>query len=112
MALDMVEKMVCLAAGMPLTSGMPLNVEPSKAGSGRENHPSLRMIDYRNFPSSHPFPSNTVLAFLRRMPLIPKIYGSISSTCTQRVLIVLEELGIDYELISINMRAGVHKVRL
>ncbi|GLA19142.1 hypothetical protein AnigIFM62618_006805 [Aspergillus niger] len=43
------------------------------------------------------------------MPLIPKIYGSISSTCTQRVLIVLEELGIDYELISINMRAGVHK---
>lgn len=46
------------------------------------------------------------------MPLTPKVYGSVSSTCTQRVLIVLEELEIDYELIPINMRAGEHKVRL
>ncbi|GFN16894.1 glutathione S-transferase family protein [Aspergillus tubingensis] len=43
------------------------------------------------------------------MPLTPKVYGSVSSTCTQRVLIVLEELEIDYELIPINMRAGEHK---
>jgi hypothetical protein len=39
-----------------------------------------------------------------------KVYGSIFSTCTQRVLIVLEEVGATYELIDVDMKAGQHKV--
>lgn len=112
MALDMAEKMVCIAAGMPSTSGMPVIVEPSKAGSRREIYMSFSTIDYGNFNRPGHFLSNETLAFPCKMPLTPKVYGSVSSTCTQRVLIVLEELEIDYELIPINMRAGEHKVRL
>ncbi|GLA81457.1 hypothetical protein AtubIFM56815_005108 [Aspergillus tubingensis] len=109
MALDMAEKMVCIAAGMPSTSGMPVIVEPSKAGSRREIYMSFSTIDYGNFNRPGHFLSNETLAFPCKMPLTPKVYGSVSSTCTQRVLIVLEELEIDYELIPINMRAGEHK---
>jgi len=40
-----------------------------------------------------------------------KLYGATYSTCTQRVLLVLETLGLQYELASINMMKGEHKVR-
>lgn len=39
-----------------------------------------------------------------------KVYGSIFSTCTQRVLVTLEEAGATYELIDVSMQAGQHKV--
>lgn len=39
-----------------------------------------------------------------------KVYGSILSTCTQRVLVVLEEARATYDLIDIDMRAGKHHV--
>ncbi|KAF1980319.1 hypothetical protein BU23DRAFT_625542 [Bimuria novae-zelandiae CBS 107.79] len=38
-----------------------------------------------------------------------KIYGSIQSTCTQRVIFTALELGIDYDLHDINMMNGEHK---
>jgi len=41
-----------------------------------------------------------------------KVYGAVYSTCTQRVLLVLETLGLQYELASVNMMKGEHKVRL
>ncbi|KAJ9653205.1 hypothetical protein H2201_009165, partial [Coniosporium apollinis] len=37
------------------------------------------------------------------------IYGSIQSTCTQRVILVCHELGVQYELKDINMMKGEHK---
>lgn len=40
-----------------------------------------------------------------------KLYGATYSTCTQRVLLVLETLGLQYELASIDMMKGEHKVR-
>lgn len=40
-----------------------------------------------------------------------KLFGSFQSTCTQRVILVLLELGIEYELIEKNMMKGEHKVR-
>lgn len=40
-----------------------------------------------------------------------KIYGNIVSTCTQRVLFLLEELKLPYELLSIDMMKGEHCVR-
>lgn len=39
------------------------------------------------------------------------IYGASKATCTQRILATLIEKGVtDYELKTINMRAGEHKV--
>ncbi|KAJ5547313.1 glutathione S-transferase [Penicillium frequentans] len=38
-----------------------------------------------------------------------KVYGSIFSTCTQRVLVTLEEAGAAYQLIDVSMQAGQHK---
>lgn len=40
----------------------------------------------------------------------PKVFGSVASTCTQRVILVCHELGIEYELEDINMMKGQHKV--
>ena len=40
-----------------------------------------------------------------------KLYGHIVSTCTQRVLFLLDELKLDYELVPINMMKGEHCVR-
>jgi len=39
-----------------------------------------------------------------------KVYGSMLSTCTQRVISVLIELGLDYELSEVNMQKGEQKV--
>jgi glutathione S-transferase len=44
--------------------------------------------------------------------MVVKIYGHPTSTCTQRVLFTLEELGAPYELCLIDMPKGEHKVRL
>jgi len=44
--------------------------------------------------------------------MVVKIYGHPTSTCTQRVLFTLEELGAHYELCLIDMPKGEHKVRL
>lgn len=41
-----------------------------------------------------------------------KLYGSKMSTCTQRVMLVLNELSLSYELVDINMMKGEHKVIL
>ncbi|THY01347.1 glutathione S-transferase III [Aureobasidium pullulans] len=38
-----------------------------------------------------------------------RLYGSKLSTCTQRVMLVLNELDLSYELISIDMKKGEHK---
>ncbi|PKA52711.1 putative glutathione S-transferase GSTF1 [Apostasia shenzhenica] len=38
-----------------------------------------------------------------------RVFGFPSSTCTSRVLFVLEELGVEYELIPVNFAAGEHK---
>lgn len=38
------------------------------------------------------------------------LYGAAYSTCTQRVLITLHELGLDYRLQPIEMKEGAHKV--
>ncbi|CEL02179.1 hypothetical protein ASPCAL03351 [Aspergillus calidoustus] len=43
------------------------------------------------------------------MSPVSKVYGATYSTCTQRVLFLLEELGIPYELVSISMKEGEHK---
>jgi len=42
------------------------------------------------------------------MPL--QIHGSTVSTCTQRVLLVLGELGLSSHLVEVNMMKGEHKV--
>lgn len=39
------------------------------------------------------------------------LYGAAYSTCTQRVLITLHELDLDYKLSPIEMKLGEHKVR-
>ncbi|KAH8748774.1 thioredoxin-like protein [Hyaloscypha sp. PMI_1271] len=41
--------------------------------------------------------------------MVLKIYGHPTSTCTQRVLFTLEELGAHYELCLIDMPKGEHK---
>lgn len=38
-----------------------------------------------------------------------RIYGLKQATCTQRVLLTLEELGLDYELKDIDLKKGEHK---
>lgn len=38
-----------------------------------------------------------------------KLYGLAASTCTARVLLCLEEVGAEYELVTINMATGEHK---
>lgn len=38
-----------------------------------------------------------------------KVYGSKTATCTQRILILLEELELDYELINIDLTKGEQK---
>ncbi|THV68045.1 glutathione S-transferase III [Aureobasidium pullulans] len=38
-----------------------------------------------------------------------RLYGSKLSTCTQRVMLVFNELDLSYELISIDMKRGEHK---
>ncbi|PKS08087.1 hypothetical protein jhhlp_005362 [Lomentospora prolificans] len=38
-----------------------------------------------------------------------KVYGSTMSTCTQRVIQVLTELGVEYEFSDVNMQLGEHK---
>lgn len=39
------------------------------------------------------------------------LYGHIYSTCTQRVVLVLEELGLTYDFQVVDMMQGAHKVR-
>lgn len=39
-----------------------------------------------------------------------KVYGAPYSTCTQRVLAVLHELGMQYDLHFVDMTKGEHKV--
>lgn len=39
-----------------------------------------------------------------------KLYGHPTSLCTRRVLLVLAEKGIDYELVNVNFMAGEQKV--
>ena len=39
-----------------------------------------------------------------------KLYGSRQSSCTQRVLMMLSELGLEYELSDIKLEIGEHKV--
>jgi glutathione S-transferase len=38
-----------------------------------------------------------------------KVHGAAFSTCTQRILTALTELGVEYELVSINFAAREHK---
>ncbi|KAK8966316.1 putative glutathione S-transferase GSTF1 [Platanthera guangdongensis] len=38
-----------------------------------------------------------------------KVYGSPVSTCTARVLAVIEELGLEYELVPVDLSTGEHK---
>lgn len=41
-----------------------------------------------------------------------KLYGSKISTCSQRVMLVMNELNIPYDLVDIDMMKGEHKVML
>jgi glutathione S-transferase len=43
------------------------------------------------------------------MPI--KLYGLAMSTCTQRVLTVLTEKGLKYELVTVDFMGGEHKVK-
>jgi glutathione S-transferase len=38
-----------------------------------------------------------------------KLYGMAMSTCTRRVRCVLEELGLPYELVLVDLSKGEHK---
>lgn len=38
-----------------------------------------------------------------------KLYGYDPSTCTRRVMTVLEEKGLDYEFVPVDVFAGAHK---
>lgn len=38
-----------------------------------------------------------------------KVHGVAFSTCTQRILLALTELGVEYEFVSINFAGGEHK---
>jgi glutathione S-transferase len=38
-----------------------------------------------------------------------KIYGHAGAICTKRVIITLNELGLSYELVPVNLLAGEHK---
>jgi len=38
-----------------------------------------------------------------------KIYGSVLSTCTQRIVVVLKELSIPYEIVPVDFSKGEHK---
>lgn len=38
------------------------------------------------------------------------LHGAVYSTCTQRVLLTLHELGLEYRLQPIEMKEGEHKV--
>ncbi|CAE6367791.1 unnamed protein product [Rhizoctonia solani] len=38
-----------------------------------------------------------------------KLYGNVLSTCTKRVAIVCREIGIDYELVNVDLATGEHK---
>lgn len=40
-----------------------------------------------------------------------KLYGSLQSTRTQRVMLVCNELGIEYDLMEKSMQNGEHKVK-
>jgi len=44
------------------------------------------------------------------MPI--KVYGTATSTCTQRVLTTLTEKVLKYELIPVNFATGEQKVKL
>lgn len=46
---------------------------------------------------------------LKREMGVMKLYGSPVSTCTARVLLSLEEVGAEYELVTISMPTGEHK---
>ncbi|KAH7252820.1 thioredoxin-like protein [Fusarium tricinctum] len=39
------------------------------------------------------------------------LYGSLHSTCTQRVILVLAELGVKYEFTDIKLQEGEHKAK-
>ena len=39
-----------------------------------------------------------------------QLYGATYSVCTQRVLLVLEELKLPYQLVHVDMMKGDHKV--
>ncbi|KAH9933998.1 glutathione S-transferase [Epithele typhae] len=41
--------------------------------------------------------------------MVLKIHGATVATCTQRILIVIEELAIPYELVPVDYAAGEHK---
>ena len=41
--------------------------------------------------------------------MVLKIYGHLATPCTQRVLIVVEELNISYELVNVDFTKGEHK---
>lgn len=42
--------------------------------------------------------------------MVLKIHGVLQSTCTQRVVTTLVELGItDYEIVVVNLQVGAHK---
>ena len=41
--------------------------------------------------------------------MVLKIYGHLATPCTQRVLLVVEELSIPYELVNVDFTKGEHK---
>jgi len=41
--------------------------------------------------------------------MVLKLYGSHGSTCSRRVKVVMEELGLDYEVIALNFAVAEHK---
>ncbi|RSL52545.1 hypothetical protein CEP54_010860 [Fusarium duplospermum] len=41
--------------------------------------------------------------------MVLKLYGFGPSTCTRRVCTVLEEKGLEYELLAVDIRSGAHK---
>lgn len=73
--------------------------------------PYLRFYIHRQLPKS---PSEIVVPSdleLQSFIMGVVIYGASKATCTQRVLATLIEKGVtDYELKTVNMRAGEHKV--
>ena len=104
---------VCVSASMSLS-------EPTSASLSRSTALSAALCpvclpqSHDLGPEVHDMNATTEPTCTHRQSFTPtmsiKLYGATYSTCTQRVSLVLETLGLQYEFASIDMMKGEHKV--
>lgn len=41
--------------------------------------------------------------------MVVKVYGPIRAACPQRVIVCLLEMGVDFELVPVDLESGDHK---